>query len=531
MTWPWSRTPAVAPPDVKQNPVGRVIVLNLRPEAPETIRHTNFDRLAKETFEGSAIVYACVTAIAKACAPVPWVLMQTARAGKAKRLMTSMTMRKARSSAQDARRFPTLTKTLDQTEVVDHDLLRLIARPNPTQPQSDYLEQLIGCWLVSGNAYEKMVSTTLSRGKPKELWGLRPDRVEVMPEKSPEGAEERGIVKGYRYKVRPSDQGKAVEDFSVKDVIHHKMVSLTDDWYGLSPLQAAARDWRITTTGQDWNAAIIKNGARPSGALVVPTLLQTDDRKALKEELTEGYAGQANQGRPLLLEGGMKWEQMMLSPMELDFLNSMQKAEIRVCWVYGVPPELIAADRSTAYNRDLRSEFWQEANLPLLEKLRDSYNARLTPLFGDDLYLDFDRDQIEAIQEDRTKTWQRLSTASFLSTNEKRVAAGYDTVADPMADTPAFLLNPTPGATGILPAGSSDTATKSLDEILDGLSLTADERHAVRQALDEKTRRLTQEQRVIQEKMRRTMQRFYREQGTALAAYLRRELGKLETRT
>src|SRR5262249_50299791 len=110
-------------------------------------------------------------------------------------------------------------------------------------------------------------------------------------------------------------------------ILHLKLFNPTDDHYGLSPMEAAAFAIDIHNAGGAWNKALIDNAARPSGALVFTGVggadrLSEEQFQRLKNELEEAHVGAANAGRPLLLEGGLDWRPMSLSPTEMDFLEA-----------------------------------------------------------------------------------------------------------------------------------------------------------------------------------------------------------------
>ena len=103
----------------------------------------------------------------------------------------------------------------------------------------------------------------------------------------------------------------------------------------------------------------------------------------------------------------------------------MSKSDIAMA--FGVMAELIGLKEGTfEHRKEARKAFYTETVLPLASSLRDELNTWLTPLYGDKLYLDFDRDAIDALQEDRAKVWERMKGADFLSINEKRAGTGYD---------------------------------------------------------------------------------------------------------
>jgi HK97 family phage portal protein len=523
-------------PDRKANPASKVILLGLNVSGPGTVPHKDFAGLAKNSFERNATVYGCVSTIAQACATVPWVVYEFdgTRRKQAKRILSAATYRKAFLRSHDRATYPTLAKTLARTEVSDHPLLRLLERPNPEQAQGDYVEQLLSYWLIAGNTYEHFLSPTTgsNKGKPREMWVHRPDRMTVVRATDPAN----GVVGSYRYSFNQHS-----EEFARDAIIHHKFFNPTDDFYGMSPLQAAIRAWQTENLGADWNFALLNNAGRPSGAVVVPTIVGDDTYERLKSELKDSYAGSTNAGTPMFLEGGMKWEPMGLSPMEMDFLAGMRDAAIRICRVYHLAPEIIGVPDAKTYNSlaEARKAMWQEANLPLLDRLRDSYNQRLAPLYGDRIFIDYDRDQIDAIQEDQGKVWDKLNRTTFISTNEKRDAAGYESYDDPLADVPQSILNPTPGATGQpgFPEGTVSSLralrefmVKALDELPDATPEQKaaalaffDEHHGI----EEKAQRLTGKQRKLEVMLRRALSRHFAEQGADFANFLQNEVRKI----
>ena len=94
-----------------------------------------------------------------------------------------------------------------------------------------------------------------------------------------------------------------------------------------------------------WNRALLENAARPSGALVFDASdgggLTAEQFDRLKGELLAAYQGSANAGRPMVLEGGLKWQSLALSPAEMDFAELKAAAARDIALAFGVPPMLL----------------------------------------------------------------------------------------------------------------------------------------------------------------------------------------------
>lgn len=364
-------------------------VLSLSSPAPARWTPRRYDRLAEEGYRRNVIAFRCIRALAQATASIPVLLYK----GK--------------------------------QELTGHPLLALLARPNPQHGQAQLIEALIAHQLITGNAYLEAVRPD-SEVAPRELWALRPDRMKVVP-----GAQ--GVPAAYEY----SAGGKAVR-WQVDaltgqaDVLHLKHFHPLDDWYGQGPLEAALQSIDQHNQASAWNQALLQNSARPSGALVYapkegPAMLAPEQYARLKQELEEQIEGAMNAGRPLLLEGGLDWRAMSLSPSDMDWRAGRDTVAREIALAFGVPAQLIGLPDSQTYAnyKEARLAFYEDSVLPLAYGLRDALNNWLVPMFGDDLRLDYDLDAVSALSPRREALWERISKADFLTAEEKRQAVGY----------------------------------------------------------------------------------------------------------
>ncbi|HRD78462.1 MAG TPA: phage portal protein [Hyphomicrobiaceae bacterium] len=169
----------------------------------------------------------------------------------------------------------------------------------------------------------------------RELHALRPDRVRVIP-----GAD--GWPEAFEYAVAGQTvriEGEATP--GIRAILHQKLFHPANDHYGLSPIEAAATAIDIHNAASRWNKALLDNSARPSGALVYTARdgqLSPEQFERLRSELEAGFQGAANAGRPLLLEGGLDWKAMSLSPKDLDFIEAKNAAAREIALAMGVPP-------------------------------------------------------------------------------------------------------------------------------------------------------------------------------------------------
>lgn len=370
---------AVRVPEVKASRAGPVMAL----QAPGRARWAprDYAGFAKQGFMRNPVAYRAVRMIAEAAASVPFLLYER------------------------------------EAELTEHPLLALLARPNPMQTGAALMEQAYAGLHIAGNAYLEAVSL---EGSPRELYALRADRMRVVPGRD-------GWAEAYVYAAGGREVTLARED-----VLHLKLFHPLDDHYGLSPLEAAGQAVDLLNAMAAWNKALLDNAARPSGALVYRGAdggesLSDEQFARLKAELSEQHQGAKGAGRPLVLDGGLAWQPMSLSPHEMDFENGRQAASRDIAMAFGVPPMLLGVpgDATYANYKAATRAFWRQTVLPLVGRMAEALSAWLGPSFGGELRLGFDADAVPALSAERDGLWARLEGASFLDRDEKRAAAGY----------------------------------------------------------------------------------------------------------
>ena len=202
-----------------------------------------------------------------------------------------------------------------------------------------------------------------------------------------------------------------------------------NDHYGLSPIEAAASAIDLHNAAARWNKALLDNSARPSGALVYSAAshMTAEQFERLKSELETSFQGARNAGRPLLLEGGLDWCAMSLSPRDLDFMEAKHAAAREIALAIGVPPMLlgIPGDNTYANYAEANRAFWRQTVLPLVNRLSRALSGWLAPAYGGELRIVPDLDQVDALAPERDALWARMERTSFLTDEEKRAAVGY----------------------------------------------------------------------------------------------------------
>lgn len=367
----------------------------------------NYAQYSDDAYKRCVVAYKCVNLIARGAAKIPWKVKKGAN-----------------PDGSGGTELPR-----------NHPLVKLIAKPNPYQSEAWFRESLGAYLLLSGNTYVEGVGPFKEGSPPLELWSLRPDRMKVVPGLSGPA--------GYIYEVNGQFKEWKVDPVDGSGpILHMKYFHPLDDWYGLSPVEAASYSVDGHNMAGEWNQALLQNGCRPSGALVYkpgessPPNLSDKQKESLKEQLNSAQAGTRNAGRPLILEGGLEWQAMSLSPAEMDWIEGKNNSAREICMAFDVPPMSlgIPGDNTYSNQREARQGLYQDTIIPFNDSLLDGLNGWLCPLFGDDIRIVQDIENLPALAEVREKRWTMVAAANWMTTNEKRKAVGMDELPDKEAN-------------------------------------------------------------------------------------------------
>jgi HK97 family phage portal protein len=302
------------------------------------------------------------------------------------------------------------------------DRARALALVQARSGGQGLVETLAAHLLLHGNGYVQLAVG--GDGEVAELFALRPERVSVE-------ADARGWPMAYLYRVGENVARLASEDAAGRTaVVHIKSLHPLDDHYGLGCVGAAAGAVAIHNAATVWNKALLDNAARPSGALVFDpgepgAVMSPEQFDRIKAEMEAGFQGAVNAGRPMLLEGGLKWQAISLSPADMDFVALKAAAAREIALAFGVPPMLMGLPGDNAYAnyREANRALWRQTILPLSEKILGGIAQGLGPWMPG-IRLAVDLNKVPALVEERGSLWDRVSAADFLTREEKRVMLG-----------------------------------------------------------------------------------------------------------
>lgn len=207
----------------------------------------------------------------------------------------------------------------------DHWLYRILhSDPNADQTEVDFLEYMVASLELRGDAYAEKV-----RGSGGQIVALDPIPPGIMSCKRENG----DIV--YRW----TWDGKSRRERS-DNVLHIRGFG-GDPLGGVSPLAVGADTFGHARSLARTSASVFRNAMRPSGVYQTAHKLNGEQTREIEDLLARKYQGAANSGRPMVLGHDLKWQQLTMSPDDMEMLASRSFSVEDICRIWGVPPHMI----------------------------------------------------------------------------------------------------------------------------------------------------------------------------------------------
>lgn len=226
----------------------------------------------------------------------------------------------------------------------DHSLYWLLHdSPNYDQTAVDFWEYMVAGIELQGNAYARIERGV--SGGIIALTPIRPDQVSAKRNAS-------GDIE-YRW----SEEGRDTVRLS-NDILHIRG-PLGDALSGASTLSVCRGAFDSALAADGASETFFSNGIRPSGILSTdPTIsLTPEQRQEFEQLLTTKFRGALNAGRPMLLDRGMKWQQLDLSPEDAQMLESRGFGIEEICRIFGVPPHMVGhSEKSTSWGSGIEQQ-------------------------------------------------------------------------------------------------------------------------------------------------------------------------------
>lgn len=349
--------------------------------------------------------------------------------------------------------FKNLTIAVEKNrkKTLDHPVLTFLKQPNDDMVQIDFLENLGMFYLVTNEVY--IIATGRPNRKPAELMIVSPEIITIKTDTN-------GFI--FAIEMRRNHTSKIVfkrdekefrffnEDGSA-EIWQIKGFSSSQTFKGFGSGQASGG----STNGQTFrgqsklssvsyeveqylqcaihNLGLLRNGVRSTGAFKMDGALTDEQFDRLKNQIHETKAGSANAGKSIILEGGLDYIEMSMTPKDMDFEKLKQGTEKAVFKRYKIPLALVTTEQMAESTMEISQlMLYDNAVLPLARRLLAELTRFLAPRFNladDEKIVPFMED-ITALQIRRIKETKNKKETGVFTTDEIRETLGDDPLPD-----------------------------------------------------------------------------------------------------
>lgn len=319
-------------------------------------------------------------------------------------------------------------------KALDHSLYFLLHdEPNAEMTSFIFRETLMTHLLLWGNAYAQII-----RNGKGEVMGLYP----LMPNRMTVDRDEKGNLY-YQYQMQDSDGLKksGTVNLKPKDVLHIPGLGF-DGLVGYSPIAMAKNAIGLSIATEEYGAKFFANGAAPSGVLEYPGVLKNPER--VRENWNAVYGGSGNNGKVAVLEEGMKYTPISISPNEAQFLETRKFQIDEIARIFRIPPHMIGdLEKSSFSNIEQQSlEFVKYTLEPWLIRWEQSImRALLSKEEKQQYFVKFNVDGL--LRGDYQSRMQGYSVGiqnGFMSPNDVRELENMDLIPDELGGN-RYLCN------------------------------------------------------------------------------------------
>ena len=273
----------------------------------------------------------------------------------------------------------------NKARAVKHPLYRILHdEPNPEMTSFVFRETLMTHLLLWGNAYAQIIRN--GKGEVIGLYPLMPNRMTVDRDKSGQ------LV--YQYQMQDSDTHTGKTGYVTlrpSEVLHVPGLGF-DGLVGYSPIAMAKNAIGLSIATEEYGAKFFANGATPGGILEFPGTVKNPE--SIRESWNKGFSG-SNAHKVAILEEGMKYTPISISPEQAQFLETRKFQIDEIARIFRVPPHMVGdLEKSSFSNIEQQSlEFVKYTLEPWIIRWEQSLNrALLTEKEKPDYFVKFNVD-------------------------------------------------------------------------------------------------------------------------------------------
>jgi len=345
---------AISPNTALVNPY--TVISEHQPDTPIYTEMT-VRKATREGYKISVYVYRAVRTIVQAASAIPWII---------------------------------LDKNSEPME--NHELGEVLKNPCPEFSGQDLMEIKIAHLLLVGNALWMPI---IIRGKIREIWPVMPDLVAPIP------SNVRGEwLKGW--------QVYGIEEQPIvppSTFIHFMQMDPGNLYWGTSPLIAAARTIDTDNEAQDTQKVSMQNRATPDGVFTHESVLTAEQFEEAQRQVHEKFMLKSKRREPWVLGAGAKWNQMSMTPVEMDYVLSRLHGLRDIAGAFGISPIFLGDLEQSSYNNmmEARKALYEDVVIPLLDDTKSTLNLRIKSMYPEIGMISYDVSKVAALRGDFNK--------------------------------------------------------------------------------------------------------------------------------
>ena len=322
----------------------------------------------------------------------------------------------------------------NKAKAVKHPLYRILHdEPNPEMTSFVFRETLMTHLLLWGNAYSQIIRN--GKGEVIGLYPLMPNRMTVDRDSNGQ------II--YQYQMQDSDAhtGKSGSvTLRPSEVLHVPGLGF-DGLVGYSPIAMAKNAIGLSIATEEYGAKFFANGATPGGILEFPGTVKNPE--SIRESWNKGFSG-SNAHKVAILEEGMKYTPISISPEQAQFLETRKFQIDEIARIFRVPPHMVGdLEKSSFSNIEQQSlEFVKYTLEPWIIRWEQSLNrALLTEKEKPDYFVKFNVDGLlRGDYQSRMNGYAIARQNGWMSANDIRSLEQLDLIPDELGGN-LYLIN------------------------------------------------------------------------------------------
>lgn len=303
-------------------------------------------------------------------------------------------------------------------EIAEHEFLELWNNPNPFQTRDDFIGEWIGWLKIVGGDYIYCPTIDAGPNKGKLV------KIEHLPAHwtEPIFGDILNPIKAFMINgiySNPIPAGK---------ILYTKYWNPTNNLLPMSPLRAHILTATLNSDAKLRLKNTIKSGGLQGWISGTGGESEFSETQAnyLRDELSRRYSGPDKAGSIPVIEGSAKWNEVGLSPVELEILKALEFSFNDLCNAYRFPSVLLNQDKNANYNNvnNFRKDLYSNVIIPDLEMIAERITTKWLPNYGKGLILKADYSGIDVLQQDKVSLSTWLGNSYWIPITRKQEIMG-----------------------------------------------------------------------------------------------------------